>query len=685
MNQDKKHSKPKAIYEPGELDRTRKNIGELDPEEAAKLTKILGGEIGVEKTPLYDEPNIKKVRTYAHRGDKIQKRESTKLSDQEIQKATSLTETERIAAAAIVKQNTQVYRLPQINSKEKNLMDKLMCSSEYRIKTNHGFFAFLILLARGNTERVNEDFILTNLSEYVTHFSKMCSAVKQLVLAGNDLFKLHVNESKDTKNRILFSLCNWNLEPLKEQYKILQKNAGNTNLQDLTQFIKLIYRMLLALYYYGDKNLTELFKTTYTEVAKDSQVKTELLLKYAKQAASEWLYLSGQAVKGMYPILMRMCSKDFVEFPDFFVTRVSSILQFLNITKYDLFLPEKKKKMSEPVTKVSEKPQEKTDIPDGQNKTQSETPQKKQAYQDDTIVTRGLELLDKLFPEAGWLKLQNHPDMYRYFQPLYNFKDGFNLLSKENPMQVTIVLISIIEDIFQACHNIHFTIDQEPEFSTYEDSLNNIFSEWSLYREAVFEKLYSSELKDYVNHLDTQVDFAKSPYAKKKLCNLLWQAKFIFLPHLSFELVFMEKPGRDTNYIPLPKRTDFLKKILTTLISRVDDYLVNETNSIENIPDFGVSNIGEHYRFEVPNAISKRLNYLLGGKKSRHSTNLNLLKYSLCIISVLDWWISDETSPAYSTPGALPYRALEDGKPVFSVPVINNPDELFLKHLKKTS
>ena len=37
MSAEKKQSKPKAIYEPGELDRTRRNIGELDPEEAAKL------------------------------------------------------------------------------------------------------------------------------------------------------------------------------------------------------------------------------------------------------------------------------------------------------------------------------------------------------------------------------------------------------------------------------------------------------------------------------------------------------------------------------------------------------------------------------------------------------------------------------------------------------------------------
>ena len=37
-----KKEKPKAIYEPGELDKTRKNIGEISPEEAMAIAKKLG-------------------------------------------------------------------------------------------------------------------------------------------------------------------------------------------------------------------------------------------------------------------------------------------------------------------------------------------------------------------------------------------------------------------------------------------------------------------------------------------------------------------------------------------------------------------------------------------------------------------------------------------------------------------
>ena len=48
---DSEHTdKPKAVYEPGTLDHVRKNIGELDPQEAKHMAKVLGGEIFTEKS-----------------------------------------------------------------------------------------------------------------------------------------------------------------------------------------------------------------------------------------------------------------------------------------------------------------------------------------------------------------------------------------------------------------------------------------------------------------------------------------------------------------------------------------------------------------------------------------------------------------------------------------------------------
>ena len=47
--------KPPARYEAGQLEKTRKNIGVLEKEEAARMMKVLGGEIGVEKPEEIDD------------------------------------------------------------------------------------------------------------------------------------------------------------------------------------------------------------------------------------------------------------------------------------------------------------------------------------------------------------------------------------------------------------------------------------------------------------------------------------------------------------------------------------------------------------------------------------------------------------------------------------------------------
>ncbi|MDE5898060.1 MAG: hypothetical protein K2H09_02175, partial [Treponemataceae bacterium] len=99
-----------------------------------------------------------------------------------------------------------------------------------------------------------------------------------------------------------------------------------------------------------------------------------------------------------------------------------------------------------------------------------------------------------------------------------------------------------------------------------------------------------------------------------------------------------------------------------------------------------IQNPWERYRFDVPNEISKRLDVILGGQKKSqpaNATNANLLKYTLCIISVLDWWINNPESPAYAMSPKNIYRvSAEDGKPQFSVPLRNDQNKLFVERIR---
>ncbi|MDY2843050.1 MAG: hypothetical protein SOT81_03580 [Treponema sp.] len=101
---------------------------------------------------------------------------------------------------------------------------------------------------------------------------------------------------------------------------------------------------------------------------------------------------------------------------------------------------------------------------------------------------------------------------------------------------------------------------------------------------------------------------------------------------------------------------------------------------------FGMSNPWEKYRFDIANPVSKRMDVLLGAKKQTDSaaTNANLIKYALCVIAVLDWWINDQKSPAYSSDSTKIYRInANDGGPAFSAPERTDQNKLFADRVKR--
>ncbi len=90
--------------------------------------------------------------------------------------------------------------------------------------------------------------------------------------------------------------------------------------------------------------------------------------------------------------------------------------------------------------------------------------------------------------------------------------------------------------------------------------------------------------------------------------------------------------------------------------------------------------------FDIPNNVSKRLDVLLGAKKTTDTaaTNANLIKYTLCIMAVLDWWVNNPDSPAYNIESKQIYRINdEDGGPSFSAPLRNDQNQLFAAAIKK--
>jgi len=633
--------------------------------------KRLGGEIGIEKSEEITEDTLKKVRS-ARRFVPSRQKTSSASGAKAAEPRGNLpggSGEQAFTGAGSSYLPEKKYRLPVLTSKNRHLFDKIMTSAEYNIRPAPGFFAMLFSFGRGAPERISDSFIKSNLAVHIRHIDSFIESVQTLIASAPASYQNKIGKEEDFSFRALNIINNWDTLALKREFAELRRKKSWIMIEDMVPFIRELYRPLVKLYFLGEMQMTRIIKVLYSRAAEaeTDQAKNVRNLDHARQAASEWLYIFGQVIKGLYPLLMRMCSSEYEIYPDFFTKYISDIMPFLEITKYDIVLPKKEKKDPKTVEK-----KEKTEKKAAEEEKAAEEQIAAEAPAKQNLILQSLDVLEKLFPEAGFTSLADSPDMYPYFQPLYSFSEGFNLLSPQNPLHVTIILLRIIEDFFQGCRHIPTLHTDDGKSSREQDNLQKIFADWTQYRENFFDKVMVPELKECVNQAYTQSDFHNSHYGKRAISNWLWQEKYYFHPHLAFEISFIERPRMESDYISLSERTRGLVRLFSDMVRMAD-------SAETSVP----LNLGGSYNFDIENSISFRLNLLLGGGKSKGRTNLNLLKYTLCALRVLDWWINDKDSLAYKNPATVPYRTAEgSSRPLLSVQLRNDQRDVFLRNLR---
>ena len=557
--------------------------------------------------------------------------------------------------------------LPVLSAKTQKLMNRLMMSDEYEIKPDYGFLNFLFQLSSKNKEKVTRRFGGYTIKKHVDHLQNFVTAIKSFIQYSPDEYKSQIATETALKFKFLRTVGRWTMKNLKGLQLDIEESKDDLTVPQLIPYVKELYKMLLTIYYIGEQAVANVIKEIFADLLAYPDIERNKVQTFAKQAMTEWVFVYNQIIKGTYPLLMRMCSTEYVEFPTFFTQQLTQILSFVGLSKFDVLLPEKKQKPQEEKKAEAEekkKPEEKRHV----------------AGEKDEVVSSGLKLLEQLFPSAGFENLSSHPDMYPYFQPLYNFEEGFNMLSPENGLQVTIVLLKVVDDLFHGCRNINFNIQSDEKLSALSDTITGVMADWGFYMDDLFIKNYGDYLKEFMNSFYTQPDYPSTQYGKENVNNLLWRAKLDFLPALKFSAPTLSKPRSDNKYRSLYSRTDYLRTVLTTLAHRIDE------NAPLKKPVDGVENPWARYTFDIPNVVSKRLDVLLGAKKddsTTGATNANLIKYTLCIVAVLDWWINNPESPAYTTDAMHFYRAASDGSPEFSADLRSDQNALFAQGVKK--
>lgn len=649
------------------MDATRKNIGAIDKEEAARMTKILGGEIMTEKSVPIDYSKLPK-KSPSHRVVRPTNISAAAGKSSPSNAGGGASKTSGAAESEAKRKVTRAANLPQISAKDNSKIDKLMMSDAYAIKPNYGLFNFIKKLAKDGSEKVIPEFAEITLKAHLDHINSFINIIKTIIQISPDTYKAKIQNDTAQKFRLLRKISEWSTREAKLAYVNLETLQEGPVVADLVPFVKAVYRMLITVYYIGEPAIVRAIKEIYADLLHYPNADKDKFSRFAKEAITEWMYLYTRIIKGLYPLLMRMCGTPYDEFPHFFVAQVSQILNFLGLKKFDLILPEKKVDPEE-VRKAKEA-EDKAKEAEEKKKEQ----EKAEASQNE-MVEKGIALLDRLFPGAGFKKLDSFPDMWPYFDPLYDFDEAYLMLAPENPVQITIILCEILQDLFRACNKMQFNVEANPTFTSREDNITKALSEWPVYVDTLFSRDYGEQLKQLVNQTYTQASYITTRAGKKCVTDILWLTKYSFLPHFTFEQLLLERPINNNKYLALFIRTAFLRDAFNDLTKQIAQSEMNRGTI------GGLNNPWEHYDFEITSPISKRLDVLLNAKDKSENTpanNANIIKYIAFIISVLDWWINSRGSPAYKADSRKIYRTVPGTQePAFSVEPREDQDSLF--------
>lgn len=642
-------------YNPGDLDRTRSNIGALSKEEANKMAALLGGDVGIEKTDKALQQKYDKIRSTAVNSSYGSKTAASGTRP-------SSTKTSRQAANASL--NNSAYTGHYIHKKkpvrkigylERIKIDRIASKPEHKVKTKAGVVSTYLSFLVKNRDTINPEFILQGDRYYYSHIESLVINLKSLLKQVNpSIFKTYINPYYRNVIKILIS---WDLKELSSILLTLQKSPRGREIADCTVLCRLVYGPLILI---GNSDLKHLHAAVdrlyrVLQIIYSQEPEELISIKNRYLDTKEKIKIVYKDVSyTCYPLLLKLTGTKFYYYREFLRQNDEQIIDFLNIDRENILIAPtnleelgKKQFSLNHLKKKLEKEREELLNKSNQGETDRE----------ESEIVNPLELLEQLFPESNWKNFRDFPDFFPYFQPLFKFPKGTELIAAEDPILQVVVLVSIIQDLLYGFRGIKISSD-------YRGDIEEIADKWHFFIDDMIQKNYNNMLIQYCRNIEKGVEYSTSKFGQKLLTDIYWFKRKFILPHLKFKILYRSES------IPLkaPKFHEQVNHFYHSLQNLMDEF--DNSKQRHSI----IENYDSPFHFEIKNITSFRLMKILE-KDNITPTNENLVRYCLMIVSVLDFLLNSLQSPFYSGKAEdLPiyrYDPVYQGKPLYSVTLID--------------
>jgi hypothetical protein len=691
--------KPKAIYAPGELDRVRGKLGDLDESEAKRMARLLGGEVGVEKT----DPPKTPPRSSRLRNEKVElvmgaKRDSSRgMPKRRVELASD--EDEAAPQKAPPKQGQNSLDDPgvPINASyfERVRMDKFAAQGEFEIKTLGQVFLSMVSLFGHSHDYVNPRFVTQRMGEYYKKMEVLVLSTRVIFPRNNQNRSEQLRKTSPLAFSVLDAIRYWNIERIAAELARIQVHPREVTTADFRDILQAFYKPLFILEQLDSEiHIKGAYKLLYRILISENPVDLAARDRYQdfiRDAVSAFDSIRKDIQYLLYPLLLKLLSNQWLPYERFFIERRNRFMHFINATEKDQLIPGDL--VPAPDIKTAEdgegegaenaegEPEE--DAGDNSPEAEEKRAARNAMEAERKAVDRGFAALETLFPQAGWDRLDEYPDLYPYFANIFDLKRGYDLIAPTDPLIQIAVLVRILEELFFGIRYISFGTVMGPDGTpaAVNDVLGKIINNWTMHVEVSFVKEYLPRLAEYCRILESTSESRTSNYAKRILNELHWTKRLYFLPYYKFESLF-PPPFQKRDISPLYPEIRQLRKYLTAVAAGIDQG--NKMGGAEQkAPCDGIDNPWDSYVFQVPNPVSVRLNALLANKRKN---NAALIFFALAVTTVLDYLVNNENSWAYALdrPGPL-FRSVngEGVMPQFGVESLIDADAIFKEAMKQ--
>jgi len=685
--------KTKAIYEPGELRRVRDKLGEIDVDEARRMARVLGGEVGMEKEP--EDPRAKARQEMDLTSAGRKKRPGRAID------IPSIEEEERYWP---VKQKPAKYDPAddpaikfQTSYFERVKMDRFAAQIDFEIKNSLQVIASVFSFINNQNDYVNPRFTARKMNAYYNKIGQLVSSTRILLPRNDARRSERLKKASPYIYGILDTIRQWNIERIGGDLAKLQSHPRTVKVGQYAELLKAIYKPLFILELLdADIHIkgafTLLCKLLYIERPVDPKDKAQTHMRNALMAFAE---IRRDVHHGLYPLLMKFISDRWFPYDELFVYRHRRLMAFLDVTQNDQIKPldlnieqieqGNLEELQEEIRKEEaaaaghdideEDPNDPEVIARKAREAEEEAEQK--------ALGQGLKALESLFPKAGWENLEEYPDLYSYFVSIYGLRRGYELISPADPLQQVAVLMHIIEDLCSALRYVSFGTIPGPDGSPLilNELIGKIINNWRRYIDESFTKEYLPRLSEYCRILEHSTESRTSPYAKRAVNDLRWAKRLYFLPYYKFDSMG-PPPFQKREITAIYGEIRTFRKYLTAVAGNIEKW--NKAGGVTSrVPCEGLDNPAAAYSFDITNPVSKRLDLLLGPAKRN---NVFLIFFTLSAVTVLDYLVNNEASWAYDK--QLPthlFRSVdnEGAVPMFGVDTKIDADQIFKEVLRQ--